>query len=108
VECTRVHSNDRKLSRRNLGYRGGVRYELFFFYNIDIENRFIEALRNKYFIDKTLLIDRMNKLIIYIGKFVCITKPRRFGKSINALTNGIIFTQKNFLHLMIVKSFLNF
>lgn len=48
-------------------------------------NNFEELTRDKYFIDKTALIGHLNDLIDTTDRFVCITRPRRFGKSINAL-----------------------
>ena len=48
-------------------------------------NSFTFITKNKYFVDKTALIQQMNELIDTSDRFVCITRPRRFGKSINAL-----------------------
>ncbi|ORX57955.1 hypothetical protein BCR36DRAFT_580501 [Piromyces finnis] len=43
---------------------------------------FISVLKQKYFVDKSYLIAEFNRLIDKSGdKYVCITKPRRFGKS---------------------------
>ena len=38
-------------------------------------------LNSPIFIDKSLLVAEMNKLIGTNGNFVCISRPRRFGKS---------------------------
>ena len=56
----------------------------YFLNNVARENTFVETSRNEYFVDKSLLIEKLNKLIRTSGKFVCITRPRRFGKSVNA------------------------
>jgi len=44
-------------------------------------NKFKELLRSKYFVDKTMLIEKTNEILDTRDKFLCITKPRRFGKS---------------------------
>ena len=50
-----------------------------------VNNSFEELSREEYFIDKSELIVAMNKLIGTTNKYRCITRPRRFGKSINAM-----------------------
>ena len=50
-----------------------------------INNSFTEAFNSDYFIDKSELISKISKLISTNGKFLCITRPRRFGKTINAM-----------------------
>ena len=50
-----------------------------------ITNSFIKTANDEYFVDKSLLIEKMNKLIGSASQFVCITRPRRFGKTINAM-----------------------
>ena len=37
--------------------------------------------RSKYFVDKSLIIDKLNEVIETSDKYICITRPRRFGKS---------------------------
>lgn len=37
--------------------------------------------RSKYFIDKSLIIEKLNQLIETSDRYICITRPRRFGKS---------------------------
>ncbi|MEG0672183.1 AAA family ATPase [Clostridium sp.] len=37
--------------------------------------------RSKYFVDKSLIIERLNEVIGTSDKYICITRPRRFGKS---------------------------
>ena len=55
-----------------------------FLNSIDMNNRFIRTSRETYFVDKSELIEKMNTLVNTSNDFVSITKPRRFGKSINA------------------------
>ena len=40
-----------------------------------------KLINSQYFIDKSMIIDKLNKLIDTSDCYVCITKPRRFGKS---------------------------
>ena len=43
-----------------------------------------ELRKSKYFIDKSKIIEKLNSCISTIDKYICITKPRRFGKSVAA------------------------
>ena len=45
---------------------------------------FQEAVNSEIYIDKTLLIKELNKIVCTSDKYVCISRPRRFGKSIAA------------------------
>ncbi len=57
-----------------------------YFLNVPIKNNsFTEAANYKYFVDKSILIDKLNDCISSPNKYVCITRPRRFGKTINAM-----------------------
>ena len=40
-----------------------------------------KLIKSKYFVDKSLIIDKLNNLLGTSECYVCITKPRRFGKS---------------------------
>ena len=56
-----------------------------FLNNIENTNEFNLLTKNKYFVDKTGLIGKFNVIMDeYQNRYVCITRPRRFGKSINA------------------------
>ena len=48
-------------------------------------NQFTKQAKDEYYVDKTGLIEKLNKLIGTSRQFVCITRPRRFGKSVNAM-----------------------
>jgi len=50
-----------------------------------LKNSFTEAFNSDYFVDKSEIIENLNKQINKIGKYLCITRPRRFGKTINAM-----------------------
>lgn len=43
--------------------------------------RFRTSLRSQIYVDKSLLIAEINKLIRTEQKYVCVSRPRRFGKS---------------------------
>ncbi len=40
-----------------------------------------ELLNSEYFVDKSAIIENISKRIRTNTKYVCITKPRRFGKT---------------------------
>lgn len=42
---------------------------------------FRESLNSAIYVDKTMLIDRMNAVLDTRQKFICVSRPRRFGKS---------------------------
>lgn len=44
---------------------------------------FRESINGKYFVDKSLLIDVLNSRISTKEKWVCVSRPRRFGKTMN-------------------------
>ncbi len=46
--------------------------------------RFRTSLRSQIYVDKSLLIAEINKLVRTEQKYVCISRPRRFGKSMAA------------------------
>lgn len=46
-------------------------------------DRFRIAVNTKPYVDKSLLISFTNKLILTEKRFICASRPRRFGKSIN-------------------------
>jgi len=50
-----------------------------------INNSFTKAANDEYFVDKSELIEKINKIIGSSSQFLCITRPRRFGKTINAM-----------------------
>lgn len=44
---------------------------------------FRESINGKYFVDKSLLIDSLNSKISTKEKWICVSRPRRFGKTMN-------------------------
>ena len=57
----------------------------YFLNNIDKINQFTKETKGKYFVDKSGLIEEINKLVGMSSQYVCITRPRRFGKSTNLM-----------------------
>ena len=46
--------------------------------------RFQDSLRSEIYVDKTLLIEKVNNRVETEQKFICVSRPRRFGKSMAA------------------------
>lgn len=44
---------------------------------------FQDTLNSEIYVDKSLLIAKISSAIRTNGKYVCITRPRRFGKTVN-------------------------
>ena len=57
----------------------------YFLNSITPINQFTKTTKEKYFIDKSELIGKMNELVGTASQYICITRPRRFGKTINAM-----------------------
>ena len=53
------------------------------FFNSKV-NAFQDVLNSKIYIDKTGLLEYTNSVIDTTSKFICNSRPRRFGKSITA------------------------
>ncbi|OUM58853.1 hypothetical protein PIROE2DRAFT_15782 [Piromyces sp. E2] len=54
-----------------------------FIYNSGDED-FRIFLSNKYYVDKTELIYHLNEIINTLDRYVCVSRPRRFGKTVTA------------------------
>ena len=55
----------------------------------------IELCNDKYYVDKSGIIDILNEKISTKGKYICITRPRRFGKSSVADMLGAYYCNKH-------------
>ena len=51
--------------------------------NPDINN-FMEVVNSSIYVDKTELLEYLNSIAQTTQKYICISRPRRFGKSITA------------------------
>ena len=54
-----------------------------------------KLFNTEYFIDKSMIIEKTNKLINTANSFLCITKPRRFGKSSIANMLGAYYSKES-------------
>ena len=59
---------------------------------------FDDAIHQRIYVDKTLLIEKMSDNIEYRNKYICITRPRRFGKTINANMLAAYYTKEYASH----------
>ncbi|MDO4330090.1 MAG: AAA family ATPase [Lachnospiraceae bacterium] len=65
-------------------------------YHLNVSSPIInyqKTLKRKIYVDKSLLIKPLNDLIGTDECYVCITRPRRFGKTINANMLGAYYTR---------------
>ncbi|MBB6714108.1 AAA family ATPase [Clostridium gasigenes] len=60
--------------------------------NKPLEN-YKELCRKEYMVDKSLIIEKLNKVLGTSDKYICITRPRRFGKSSIADMIGAYYTK---------------
>lgn len=57
-------------------------------------DQYIESVHDDIYVDKTLLIDKVSACISKRSeKFICITRPRRFGKTYNANMLAAYYTK---------------
>jgi len=54
---------------------------------------FQQAQNSEIYVDKSMLIDAISKRINTGNRYICITRPRRFGKTMNANMLGAYFTK---------------
>ena len=64
--------------------------------NIFFEN-YQELCNELYFVDKSAMIEKLNARIRTTSKYVCVTRPRRFGKS--KVIDMLHATQDKFIFL---------
>ena len=66
------------------------------FFNSKV-NAFQDVLNSKIYIDKTGLLEYTNSVIDTTSKFICNSRPRRFGKSITAdMLTAEVWIRKKF------------
>ncbi len=76
--------------------------------NKSLEN-YKRLLNTDYFVDKSMIIEKINKIINTANSYICITRPRRFGKSsvadmIGAYYSKAVDSKEVFDNLNISKS----
>ena len=70
-----------------------------FLNNVKKDNDFLYITKNKYFVDKSKLLEKFNNIMDeYEHRYVCVTRPRRFGKSLNALMLASYYTKNLDMH----------
>ena len=57
----------------------------YFLNNLPPVNQYTKTTKEKYFVDKSEFIEKMNELVGTASQYICITRPRRFGKTLNAM-----------------------
>ena len=57
----------------------------YFLNSITPINQFTKTTKGKYFVDKSELIEKINAAVGTDAQYLCITRPRRFGKTVNAM-----------------------
>lgn len=77
--------------------------------NKPLEN-YKKLINTEYFVDKSMIIEKTNKIINTANSYICITRPRRFGKSsvadmIGAYYSKAVDSKEIFDALNISKSF---
>ena len=52
------------------------------FMYVNVDNHLFKRVRNSEYVDKSELIALTNKVIDTEDQYICVTRPRRFGKSV--------------------------
>ena len=75
-----------------------------YYLNTDIQSLLYQkVVNNKIFVDKSMLIEKISPMIRTNSKYICITRPRRFGKTVNANMLGRI-TQKDMIRILFLQN----
>ena len=64
------------------------------YFNTGLE-KFNSAIRSKIYIDKTGLLEYMNSVIDTENRYICVSRPRRFGKSITVAMMSAYYGKSN-------------
>jgi hypothetical protein len=65
---------------KNSSWKGEYEMAIYLNTNKPLEN-YKNLYRSKYFVDKSLFIEKLSEVIETSDKYICVTRPRRFGKS---------------------------
>ncbi len=55
--------------------------------------QFQKSVNSSIYVDKSLLIEKITKAVNTSSPYICITRPRRFGKTVNANMLGAYYTK---------------
>ncbi len=55
--------------------------------------QFEKSVNSRIFVDKSLLIEKITQAVGTASPYLCITRPRRFGKTVNANMLGAYYTK---------------
>lgn len=64
---------------------------------------FQDTLNSEIYVDKSMLIEKISPMIRTNSKYICITRPRRFGKTVNANMLGAYYTKGYDTHTLFAK-----
>lgn len=64
---------------------------------------FQDTLNSEIYVDKSMLIEKISPMIRTNSKYICITRPRRFGKTVNANMLWRI-TQKDMIRILFLQN----
>jgi len=53
------------------------------------------TINSSYFIDKIDLIFELNKIVNTLDRYICVTRPRRFGKTTTANKLSVYYSKNN-------------
>lgn len=55
--------------------------------------QFQKAINSEFYVDKSRMIEKISARIMTGNQYICVTRPRRFGKTINANMLGAYYTK---------------
>lgn len=59
--------------------------------------KFAKAVQSEIYVDKTGLIEYTNQVLNTVQRYVCVSRPRRFGKSMTAdMRDGLLWEGMRF------------
>ncbi|MCI8825337.1 MAG: AAA family ATPase [Lachnospiraceae bacterium] len=65
-----------------------------------LQRLYQDVLNDRIFVDKSMLIHKVSETMNTKSKYICITRPRRFGKTVNAAMLGAYYTKGYDTHQM--------
>lgn len=65
-----------------------------------LQRLYQDVLNDRIFVDKSMLIHKVSETMNTKSKYICITRPRRFGKTVNAAMLWAYYTKGYDTHQM--------